>query len=167
LGTTELTIRPLDVKDWKRVSEIYRQGIETKNATFEKTVPSWVEWNKRYLLSCSLVGELKKEVVGWAAISPVSLRDVYKGVAEVSVYVSSAHWNSGIGKELLFALIDETERRGIWMLQAVMFPENIQSIKLHKSCGFMKVGIRKKIGFMDGRWRDTVLFERRSTVIGV
>jgi L-amino acid N-acyltransferase YncA len=167
LAPKELTIRPLDVKDWKRVSEIYRQGIETKEATFEKTVPSWVEWNKRYLLSCSLVGELKKEVVGWAAISSVSARDAYKGVAEVSIYVANDHWNSGIGKELLFALIDETERRGIWTLQAVMFPENTQSIKLHSSCGFKKVGTRKKIGFMDGRWRDTVLFERRSTVIGV
>lgn len=167
MGTKELVIRNLDVRDWKPVSEIYRQGIETKNATFEKSVPSWVEWMKKYLLSCSLVGELHKEVVGWAAISEVSARGVYKGVAEVSVYVASAHWNTGIGKELLFALIDESERRGIWTLQAVIFPENTQSIKLHKSCGFKKVGTRKRIGFMDGRWRDTVLFERRSKVIGV
>jgi len=163
----DLIIRNLDVGDWKPVSEIYKQGIETKNATFEKTVPSWVEWNKKYLRSCSIVGELNKEIVGWAAISPVSARGVYKGVAEVSVYVSGPHQHRGIGKQLLFALVDESERVGIWTLQASIFPENTASIMLHKSCGFKKVGTRKKIGFMDGRWRDTILYERRSKVIGV
>ncbi|MCI0450412.1 MAG: N-acetyltransferase family protein, partial [Chlorobi bacterium] len=135
--------------------------------TFEKTVPSWVEWNKKYLLSCSLVCELNKEIIGWAGVSPVSQRGVYKGVAEVSIYVSPSHQNKGLGKQLLFALIDESERGGIWMLQASIFPENTASISLHKACGFRKVGIRRKIGFMDGRWRDTILLERRSKVIGV
>jgi len=160
-------VRPLAAKDWKRVSDIYKEGIETGEATFEKTVPSWAEWSKRYILTCSLVCVIKKEVTGWAAISRVSSRAVYQGVAEVSVYVACAYRNKGIGRKLLFALIDESERCGIWTLQAVMFPENTASIKLHTSCGFRKVGTRKKIGLMDCRWRDTVLFERRSKVVGV
>lgn len=163
----QVTVRKLNINDWKSVSEIYRQGIETGHATFEKNVPSWVEWDRKHLPICRLVAVADKEVVGWVALTPFSLRDVYKGVAEVSLYVSVIHSRKGVGKQLLRALIEESEKKGIWTLQASFFPKNIPSIKLHMSCGFKRIGVREKIGCMDGKWRDTVLFERRSKVAGI
>ncbi len=158
----EVKIRKLNIKDWKPVSEIYRLGIETGYATFEKNVPSWIEWDRKHLPLCRFVAEYENEVVGWAALSPVSDRDAYKGVAELSLYVAPAFIRKGIGKQLLKELIEESEKKGIWTLQATMFPKNTASVHLHELCGFRKVGLRAKIAKLDGKWRDTVLYERRS-----
>lgn len=163
----DLLIRYFKTDDWQQASEIYRQGINTKNATFEKSVPKWEDWNKHHLQICRFAAELNNEVIGWAVLAPVSHRDVYKGVAEVSIYVSLLHSNKGIGKKLLTELIVQSERSGIWSLQASVFPENIASIKLHKSCGFREIGYLEKIANMDGVWRDTVLLERRSKKTGI
>jgi phosphinothricin acetyltransferase len=163
----EILIRNLDENDWKPVSEIYKQGIETKNATFEKSVPSWEYWNDNHLPVCRFVAELNKEVIGWAALSAFSKREVYKGVAEVSIYVSIEHSGKGIGKKLMNRLIEESEAKGIWSLQASIFPENKASIHLHKSIGFREIGYLEKISVMEGVWRDTVLLERRSKIAGV
>lgn len=160
-------IRKLNINDWHTVSIIYKQGIDTGNATFEKHVPSWVEWDRNHLTVCRLVAESEKEVIGWAALSHVSDREVYKGVAEISLYVGESHAKKGVGKKLLMQLIEESEAKGIWTLQASIFPKNTASIRLHTSCGFRKVGYREKIGKMDDKWRDTVLLERRSLVTGV
>lgn len=159
-------IRKLNINDWSAVSEIYRQGIETGNATFEKKIPTWIEWDRKHLSVCRLVAEVENEVVGWAALAPVSEREVYKGVAELTLYVAASHKKKGIGKELLLELIEESEKRGIWTLQASIFPKNTPSVRLHASCSFRKVGYREKIGKMDGKWRDTLLFERRSRTVG-
>lgn len=158
----EVKIRKLSIKDWKPVSEIYRQGIETGNATFEKNVPAWIEWDRKHLHICRLVAEYENEVVGWAALLPVSDRDAYRGVAELSLYVAPAFIRKGIGKQLLKELIEESEKKGIWTLQATMFPKNTASVHLHELCGFRKVGIRTRIAKLGGKWRDTVLYERRS-----
>lgn len=162
----EIFIRNLDSNDWKPVSEIYKQGIETKNATFEKSLPSWEEWDNNHLQTCRFIAELNKEVVGWAALSPFSQREVYKGVAEVSIYISTYHSGKGIGKKLMNSLIEESEVNGIWSLQSSIFPENTASISLHKSLGFREIGYLEKISNMDGIWRNTILLERRSKVIG-
>jgi L-amino acid N-acyltransferase YncA len=158
----EVKIRKLNIKDWKAVSEIYRLGIESGHATFEKNVPTWIEWDRKQLSICRLVAEYDNEVVGWAALSPVSAREAYKGVAELSLYVSPAFIRKGIGKQLLKELIEDSEKKGIWTLQATMFPKNSASIHLHEHCGFRKVGNRAKIAKLGGKWRDTVLYERRS-----
>lgn len=160
--------------------EIYRQGIATGNATFETDVPEWEKWDSSHRKDCRLValerfGEDSSELVvplekltvlGWAALSPVSIRRVYAGVAEVSVYVSTAARGRGVGKALLQALVEESEGNGIWTLQAGIFPENTASISLHTSCGFRQVGIRRRIGKLGDAWRDVVLLERRSSRVG-
>lgn len=161
----DIVIRKMEPGDWKPVSEIYKQGIDTKNATFEISVPSWEEWDKSHLQKCRLIAEINHEAAGWAALSPVSSRYVYRGVAEVSVYILQSHYNKGIGTKLLRRLVEESEAAGIWTLQASVFPENTASINMHKTCGFREVGFREKIGMMDGKWRDTVLLERRSKKI--
>lgn len=154
---------------WKGVKRICEQGIRTGNATFEESPPeSWEEWSGRHIASCSLVCLDESKVIGWAAISPVSNRTVYRGVGEVSVYVSDSHQGLGIGHALLNELIHESEENGIWTLQASIFPENRISLNLHQDLGFTIVGRRKKIGKMNygphqGQWRDVLLLERRST----
>jgi L-amino acid N-acyltransferase YncA len=153
--------------DWKSVKQIYLEGIATGNATFETEVPSWAEWNESHLKQPRLVARLGSEIVGWAAVSPVSERCVYGGVAEVSVYVSAYEAGKGLGKKLLNQLITDSESAGIWTLQAGIFPENKASIILHEKCGFRTLGIRQKLGKMNGVWRDVVLMERRSEVVGV
>lgn len=162
----ELTLRPMFSTDWPVVKRIYEEGIATRNATFENEPPDWKTWDQAHLLRCRLVAERGGEIVGWAALSPVSGRCVYAGVAEVSVYLSDVARGLGIGKRLLQALVQESEAAEIWTLQAGIFPENEASIRLHKKCGFRIVGYRERIGQMDGRWRDTVLMERRSAVVG-
>jgi L-amino acid N-acyltransferase YncA len=155
--------------DGEAVRSIYREGIATGHATFETDAPEWEAWNGSHLRDCRLVAKEKEEgrVVGWAALSPVSGRCVYAGVAEVSVYVAASARDKGIGKALLRALIEESERHGIWTLQAGIFPENEASIALHRACGFREVGRRERIGQMNGAWRDVVLMERRSRTVGV
>ena len=152
--------------DWPAVAEIYLQGIRTGNATFETDVPAWERWNDAHLKSCRLVARSGEEILGWAALSPVSGRCVYGGVAEVSVYVAEHTRGRGIGLALLAALVEESERNGIWTLQAGIFPENVASIEVHKRCGFRIVGMRERLGSLNGRWRDVTLMERRSTIVG-
>ena len=151
---------------WPGVREIYREGIATGNATFATDLPDLEKWNSAHLQDCRLVACKRDQVLGWAALSPVSARRVYAGVAEVSVYVAAAARGRGVGKSLLKALIQESEAKGVWTLQAGIFPENSASIALHKSCGFRKVGVRRRIGKLRDTWRDVLLLERRSTTIG-
>jgi len=164
---TSVTIRPLDPRDWPSVKSIYMEEIATGNATFETDAPEWEAWNAGHLPEGRLAAEADGEVVGWAALSRVSGRCVYAGVAEVSLYVVSAMRGKGVGKALLGALIRESEAAGFWTLQAGIFPENAASLALHKRFGFRIVGTRERIGKMhDGRWRDVVFLERRSIVSG-
>jgi len=161
-----LQIRTLAVEDWDSVCSIYRAGITTGNATFETEAPDWTRWNNSHLPTPRLVAISSQSVVGWAALSAVSTRAVYAGVAEVSVYVAGESRGLGIGRALLATLIHESEMNGIWTLQASIFPENVASICLHKACGFREVGRREHIGKMEGVWRDTILLERRSKLVG-
>jgi len=173
-------IMPMPPELWPAVREIYREGIATGNATFETEVPDWEKWDSSHRKDCRLTalepfeddGEIvvpldKVRVLGWAALSPVSSRRVYAGVAEVSVYVASAARGRGVGRALLGALVQESEAQGIWTLQAGIFPENKASIALHESCGFQKIGVRRRIGKLGDTWRDVVLLERRSDRVGV
>jgi len=156
----------MNTSDWEQVRSIYLEGIATGNATFETDAPDWDAWNRAHLDFGRLVARRSESVLAWAALSRVSNRAVYAGVAEVSVYVASPERGKGIGRELLVRLIDEAERNGIWTLQAGIFPENAASIALHKACGFREVGRRDRIGKLNGRWRDVVLLELRSLAIG-
>jgi phosphinothricin acetyltransferase len=160
-------IAPLGTDDWPRVREIYLEGIATGNATFETDAPSWEVWNAAHLAIGRLVARIGGGVAGWIALSPVSERCVYAGVAELSVYVASSARGRGAGRALLSAAIADAERAGIWTLQSGTFPDNAASIALQKACGFREVGRRERLGKMGGRWRDVVLFERRSTVSGI
>ena len=161
----EIAVRPLIKSDWEAVSRIYKEGIVTGIATFETEVPNWEDWNAKYIDHCRIVAELNHEIVGFAVLSPVSKRDVYKGVAEVSVYVSESHRGQHIGETLLKALIKESEHHGFWTLQAAIFSENESSIRLHEKCGFRIVGVREKIGMLYGKWHDNHFLERRSKSI--
>lgn len=154
----------MQMSDWDAVREIYLEGIATGNATFEIEAPSFDEWDAAHLKACRIVAREVDRIVGWAALSPVSRRAVYSGVAEVSVYVSTADHGKGIGRALLLRLIEESEQHGIWTLQAGIFPENVASTELHRRCGFREVGRRERIGKMGDVWRDVVLMERRTRV---
>ncbi len=162
-----LTVDKMSYKHWPQVRNVYREGIETGNATFETEVPEWDKWNESHLAECRLVAEANGMVLGWAALSPVSERCVYAGVAEVSIYVAASARGQGVGTALLSKLIEESEHLGIWTLQAGIFPENKASIVLHQRAGFRQVGIRERLGQMHGVWRDVVLMERRSKTIGI
>jgi L-amino acid N-acyltransferase YncA len=159
-------IDSIGVEDWEAVRSIYQDGIATGNATVETHAPDWESWNSNHRPDCRLVARDGDEVVGWAALSPVSTRSAYAGVAEVSVYVSESSRGSGVGKLLLSYLVSTSEAAGIWTLQAMIFVENEASIALHSSSGFRSVGIRERIGSLNGQWRDTLLMERRSNVVG-
>jgi phosphinothricin acetyltransferase len=151
---------------WYAVKKNYEEGIATGNATFQMAAPAYKEWNKDHLPTSRLVAIDNNEILGWAALTPVSGRCVYAGVAEVSVYVTTAARGKGIGNALLQALIKSSEENNLWTLQAGIFPENVASIKLHEANGFRIIGTREKIGKMNGVWRNTVLLERRSKVVG-
>ncbi|MGW8318494.1 MAG: N-acetyltransferase family protein [Candidatus Promineifilaceae bacterium] len=161
-----LQIEPMQEADWPSVRAIYLNGIATRLATYETQVPDWRTWNAKHRPDCRLVARSDDQVLGWAALTPVSGRCVYAGVAEVSVYVASSAWGRGIGKALLQALVEASEEAGIWTLQAGIFPENEASIALHKSCGFRVVGMRERLGQLDGVWRDVMFLERRSQRVG-
>lgn len=156
-----ISFSPMSVDDWPAVRSIYLEGIATNNATFEKAAPEWDRWDEGHLRACRLVARVAEEVVAWVALSPVSRRPVYAGVADLSIYVSERARGRGVGTALLARLVQDSERAGIWTLQAGIFPENTASIKLHQRAGFRIVGIRERLGSMDGRWRDVVLMERR------
>ncbi len=174
----EYTVIPMLPDLWPAVREIYREGIATGNATFETEAPEWEKWDASHRKDCRLVAMQLREatsltglgesgVLGWAALSAVSGRRVYAGVAEVSVYVAAAAQGRGVGKALLQTLVKESEAGRIWTLQAGIFPENTRSIALHKSCGFREVGVRQRLGKLGDIWRDVVLLERRSATVGV
>lgn len=160
-------VRTMSARDWDVVRAIYLEGIASGQATFETQAPTWDEWNDKHLPAPRLIASEGDHVAGWAALSRVSVRAVYAGVAEVSVYVSASARGQGIGRLLLEALITESEQAGIWTLQAGIFPENTASISLHQGCGFRELGRRHRIAKLNGAWRDTVLLERRSEVAGV
>ena len=158
-------MRGLLPTDWQELARIYREGIETGNATFETEVPSWEEWDAAHLRDHRLVAVRDGAVVGWIALVPVSPRECYAGVAEVSAYVGEEARGEGAGSALLTTLIDSSERAGIWTLQTGVFPENDVSLRLLQRFGFRVVGTRERIGQLHGVWRDVVLIERRSEVI--
>jgi phosphinothricin acetyltransferase len=159
-------IKPMTPADWPQVRAIYREGIASAQATFEIDAPLWDEWDSGHHPFGRLVARLDDPVIGWAALSPVSRRPCYGGVAEVSVYVAARHRGGGIGRELLTAVITESERHGIWTLQGATFPENQASLHLQAACGFRVIGKRERIGQLNGVWRDTILTERRSNTVG-
>jgi L-amino acid N-acyltransferase YncA len=162
----DFTIATMQPADWPAVDRIYLEGIADGNATFETESPGWENWNAAHHQHSRLVAKDNGQVVAWAALSPVSRRRVYRGVAEVSIYVAESARGRGIGKSLLTELVRHSEQNDIWTLQAGIFPENVASIAVHKSCGFREVGVRERIGQLGGRWRSTVLLERRSPIVG-
>lgn len=158
----------MEPADWESVREIYQQGLATGEATFETAAPSsWEQWDANHLKVGRLVAISDENLTGWSALSSVSRRAAYSGVAEVSVYVNTELRGRGIGSVLLDSLIKESESNGMWTLQASIFPENRASITLHERCGFRKIGERKRIAKLNDVWRDTVLFERRSQIVGL
>jgi phosphinothricin acetyltransferase len=167
MQVSEVVIAPMVDSDWAAVRTIYGEGIATRNATFETLLPDWDKWDEAHLKSCRFVARHRFEVVGWAALCAVSGRCVYSGVAEVSVYVAQRARGQKVGSKLLAALVTTSEGEGFWTLQAGIFPENVRSLQLHERFGFRVVGIRKRLGCLEGRWRDVVLMERRSDVVGV
>jgi L-amino acid N-acyltransferase YncA len=160
------TIEPMTAAHWPAVRAIYEEGIATGDATFETAAPAWTDWDRGHLPGHRLVATRDGRVVGWAALSPVSDRCAYAGVAEASVYVAAAAAGRGVGRALLDRLVAGAEAAGIWTVQAGVFPENRASLALHRRCGFRTVGVRERLGRLDGRWRDVVLLERRSPMIG-
>lgn len=157
----------MTANDWPTVSKIYAEGIATGFATFEKKIPSYEHWDQGHLKNCRIVATHNNSVIGWAALSPVSSRCVYGGVAEVSIYISQESRGLGIGKLLMKALISQSEQEGLWTLQSGIFPENEASIRLHEKMGFREIGKKERIGKLDGIWKDNLLFERRSKTVGV
>jgi phosphinothricin acetyltransferase len=151
--------------DWSAVAEIYKEGIATGMATFETEIPSWKQWDENHLDSCRWVATNQGKILGWAALSGVSSRCVYGGVAEVSVYVAAMARGNKVGEQLLKKLITDSEKQGYWTLQSGIFPENLASIKLHEKLGFRKIGYREKIGQLAGVWLDNILMEKRSKTI--
>ena len=156
-----MRIEPLDEAAWPAVTAILAEGIATRNATFETAVPTWEAWDAGHLAEHRLVACEEGDVVGWAALSPTSGRPAYAGVTEVSVYVAARARGRGVGRALLAALVESARAGGLWTLQAGIFPENEASLALHRSAGFREVGVRERIGRLDGVWRDVVLLERR------
>jgi len=163
----DIKIIEMKSEDWSAVKTVYEEGIATGDATFETAVPEWEAWDSKHLRTCRLVARKEAEVAGWAALSGVSSRCVYRGVAEVSVYVAEAARGMGVGTRLLRDLVQASEHDGIWTLQAGIFPENKVSIALHRKCRFRIVGRRERIGQMQGIWRDVILMERRSEITGI
>lgn len=160
-------IRGMTSQDANRVLEIYKMGLETRNATFETDVPSWADWDAKHHAHSRFVFVEGERVLGWIALAPVSERQVYAGVAEVSVYIDTDARGKGIGSKLMEQVIFSAEAQGIWTLYSSIFPENKATFRLHEKFGFRRIGRREKIAKLDDRWRDTLLLERRSKVIGI
>ncbi len=154
-------VRPLHPDDYPAVAAVFAEGIATGQATFETQVPSWETWDAAHLPDHRFVAELDGDVVGWVAVVPYSRRDVYRGVGEESVYVAERARGRGVGRALLEAVIESARDGGLWTLQAGVFPDNTASLELHRRLGFREVGVRERIGRLDGVWRDVVLLELR------
>ena len=153
--------------DGPSVLEIYAYGLETRMATFETEIPTWAQLDQKWHKHSRFVYEQKGKVAGWVALIPVSNRDVYRGVAEVSIYVARGALGKSIGSQLMPRVIQSSEQNGIWTLYASMFPENIATVRLHQKNGFRKIGIREKIACLDGVWKDTLIMEKRSKTVGI
>ena len=160
-----VAIQPFTKIDWPVIAAIYKEGIATGIATFETKVPRWEDWDAAHIQSCRIAALYKNKIVGWAALSPVSKREVYKGVAEVSIYITSKFRGKVIGRLLLSTLIAQSEQNGFWTLQAGIFRENNKSITLHTDLGFRKIGYREKVGKLNQVWYDNILLEKRSKKI--
>ena len=160
-------IREMISEDSSRVLEIYKMGIDTHNATFETNVPSWADWDSNHLLHSRFVYTDNEKVLGWVALSPVSSRSAYKGVAEISVYIDTQKHGKRIGSLLMEKAITSSEEHGIWTLFSSVFPENKATLRLHEKFDFRIIGTREKIAQINGKWRDTIQLERRSTRVGV
>ena len=168
----EALVEPMKLQDWDQVRAVYLEGIATGHATFEPGAPDWENWDSSHVPQPRLVLRTWGRVAAWAALSRVSARKVYAGVAEVSIYVGKDFRGKGFGDRLLGSLVAASEKEGFWTLQAGIFPENVASIELHKKHGFRILGIRERVGKMafgelQGKWRDVVLMERRSKVAGI
>jgi L-amino acid N-acyltransferase YncA len=161
-----LTVEPMSPEDWPSVRRIYEEGIATGDATFETEPPDQAVWNDAHLPDHRFVAREGGNVVGWVALAPVSRRSVYRGVAEVSVYVADGARGRGVGRRLLSTVVESAEHAGIWTLQTGIFPENQASLALHRGMGFREVGVRERIGRHRGVWRDVILLERRSAIAG-
>jgi phosphinothricin acetyltransferase len=164
---TAVAVEPMTPADWPDVSAIYLEGIRTGNATFETLAPTWEQWDRAHLQAGRLVGRTGRQIAGWVALSRVSQRSCYAGVAEMSVYVANWARGQGVGDALMKAAIVASEEAGIWTVQGLIFPENTASLRLCAANGFREVGRRERIGKRNGVWRDTVLVERRSKVVGM
>lgn len=160
----DVNTRLVTEEDMASVLAIYEEGLATRNATFETKVPTVKQLRAKWVPGMAWVAELDGEVVGWTAVMPVSGRDCYTGVGETSVYVTASARGRGVGKALLYALVMEADRAGMWTLQTSIFPENRASLALHHSAGYRTLAVRTRIAQLDGVWRDTVLLERRSEV---
>ncbi len=160
-------IRKMRNSDARAVIDIYAKGLETRNATFETSVPTWEKWDASHHGFCRFVFVEAETVTGWIALSPVSKRDCYAGAAELSIYVDTDHLGKGAGSKLMAHLLPESEKHGIWTIHSSIFPENTATLRLHKRFGFREVGIRDRIAQLDGQWRSTLILERRSKVVGV
>ena len=156
-----MLVRPLHPDDYPAVAAVFAEGLATGRATFETVVPSWEEWDAGHLPEHRFVAELDGDVVGWTAVVPYSRRSVYRGVGEESVYVAERARGRGVGRALLEAVIESARSGGLWTLQAGIFPDNVASLELHRRLGFREVGVRERIGQLDGIWRDVVLLELR------
>ncbi|RIJ43000.1 GNAT family N-acetyltransferase [Pontibacter oryzae] len=168
LDTTSFILSEMLPEHYPQVQEIYTLGIATQNATLEVKAPDWEEWDSKYMRSCRLVALTGQgELAGWAGLTAVSGRCVYRGVAENSVYIHPTYKGKGIGRQLLQRLVALSEQEGIWTLQAGILKENEASIKLHQQCGFRVVGMRERLGQLNGQWRDICLMERRSNSVGL
>ncbi len=161
-----IAISSMGASDWDDVRRIYAEGIATGNATMETAPPPWESWNEAHRPDCRLVARDGGRMLGWAALSRVSERCAYGGVAEVSVYVSQEARGRGVGRQLLEELVRASEEAGVWTLQAGIFPENAASLSIHQHCGFRVVGVREKLGKLGSAWRDVALLERRSGRVG-
>lgn len=157
---------PITKENYNEIKEIYRQGIETGLATFETETKSWEQWNQSYLPVCRIAYIFNDKIVGWAALSPVSKRKVYRGVAEVSVYIHEDCRGQGLGVKILNELVSQSEQNGFWTLQSGIMSKNIASIKIHKNAGFRIIGVRERVAQLDGVWLDNTIMERRSIIVG-
>ncbi|SFB06930.1 phosphinothricin acetyltransferase [Lentibacillus halodurans] len=164
---SQIVIDRMKKTDWNQVRNIFIEGIHTGNATFETGAPTWEEWDREHFSVCRLVARKGEDVVGWAALTPISKREAHAGAAEVSIYISGSSTGNGVGTKLLQVMVNASEDHDFWSLEANIFPENKSSISLHKKCGFTEVGVRHRLGKLNGVWRDVVILERRSAIIGV